>query len=186
MGSGKLAEGRATARLAASSGATPPKRLLIVYHTMTGGTAQMACAAARGARHEKFIGVRLLQAARAGPDDVLGADGLIFATPENLGAMSGLMKDFFDRSYYAVLERINGRPYACMVCAGSDGSNAVRQVQRIATGWRLRQVADALIVCTHAQTPEEIMRRKRIESTQLAQCGDMGAAIAAGMALGIY
>lgn len=181
MDSGKLPEPGAT-----SSGATPRKALLIVYHTMTGGTLQMARAAANGAGQEQSVQVRLLQAARAGPDDVLGADGLIFATPENLGAMSGLMKDFFDRSYYAAFDRINGRPYACMVCAGSDGSNAVRQIERIASGWRLRQVAAALIVCTHAQTPEEILCQKRIEPRELARCENMGAAIATGLALGIY
>lgn len=130
-----------TASLPASSAATPRRKLLIVYHTMTGGTLQMAHAAAGGASREPSVDVQLLQAARAGPDEVLAADGLIFATPENLAAMSGMMKDFFDRSYYAALDRINGRPYACMVCAGSGGSNAVRQIDRIAAGWRLRQVA---------------------------------------------
>lgn len=153
---------------------------------MTGGTLQMARAAAAGAGQEQAVEVRLLHAAEAGPGDVLGADGLIFATPENLAAMSGLMKDFFDRSYYGVLDRINGRPYACLVCAGSDGSSAVRQIERIATGWRLRPVADALVVWTHAQTPEEILRQKRIEPADLARCEHMGAAIAAGLALGIY
>lgn len=175
-----------TGSLPAGSGAAPRKTLLIVYHTMTGGTLQMARAAANGAGGDLSVDVRLLQAARAGPDDVLGADGLIFATPENIAAMSGLMKDFFDRSYYAALDRINGRPYASMVCAGSDGSNAVRQIERIAAGWRLRQVAAALVVCTHAQTPEEILRQKRIEPDDLARCEHMGAAIATGLALGIY
>lgn len=162
------------------------RTLLIVYHTMTGGTFQMARAAADAAGQEQSVQVRLLHAAQAGPEDVLGADGLIFATPENLGAISGLMKDFFDRSYYAALDRINGRPYACMVCAGSDGSNAVRQIERIAAGWRLRSVAPALIVCTHAQTPQDILREKRIAPEDLARCADLGAALAAGLALGVY
>jgi multimeric flavodoxin WrbA len=100
--------------------------------------------------------------------------------------MSGMMKDFFDRSYYAALDRINGRAYACMVCAGSDGSNAVRQIERIAAGWRLRRVADALIVCTHAQTPQEILRQKRIGPAELERCENMGAALATGLAVGIY
>jgi flavorubredoxin len=164
----------------------PRKTLLIVYHSMTGGTLQMARAAATGASQEQAVDVRLVHAAEAGPADVLAADGLIFATPENLAAMSGLMKDFFDRSYYAAFERINGRPYACLVCAGSDGSNAVRQIERIATGWRLRRVAEALIVCTNAQALEEILRPKRIEPADLARCEHVGAAIAAGLALGIY
>ena len=84
------------------------KTILIVFHSLTGGTRQMADAAARGAAAQPDIKVRLLQAPAAGPADVLNADGYIFATPENLAAMAGVMKDFFDRSYYAALERING------------------------------------------------------------------------------
>src|SRR5919206_4298799 len=114
------------------------KTLLIVFHSVTGGTRQMAEAAARGAEAQSDVSVRLLRAVEAQPADVLAADGYIFATPEMLAAMSGLMKDFFDRTYYPVLERINGRPYAVLVCAGTDGENAVRQIARIATGWRLK------------------------------------------------
>jgi len=153
---------------------------------MTGGTLQMAQAAAVGARSDGTVAVRLLQARDAGPDDVLAADGLIFATPENLAAMSGMLKDFFDRSYYAVLDRINGRPYAIMVCAGSDGSNAVRQIERIATGWRLKPIARPLIVCTHAQAPTDIQREKTIGSSDIESCKDLGAAFSAGLAMGIW
>jgi multimeric flavodoxin WrbA len=162
------------------------KTLLVVYHSMTGGTEQMAKAAAEGARDESDVQVRLLRAPEAQPEDVLGADGYVFATPENLAAMAGLMKDFFDRCYYAALDRVNGRPYALLVCAGSDGQNAVRQVDRIATGWRLRSVAPALIVCTHAQTPEDIARPKQIGRAELALCRELGSALAAGLALGVY
>ncbi|WP_239384441.1 flavodoxin family protein, partial [Delftia tsuruhatensis] len=150
------------------------KTLLIVYHSMTGGTRQMAEAARDGALAEGSVAVRLLHASAAGPDDVLAADGYLFATPENLAAISGQLKDFFDRSYYAALDRINGRPYAAMVCAGSDGSNAARQIARIATGWRLKAVAEALIVCTHAQTPEAILASKRIGADDLEQCRALG------------
>ena len=162
------------------------KTLLIVYHSLTGGTAQMAQAAADGAAGEAGVSVRLLRANEASGADVLAADGYLFATPENLAAVAGLMKDFFDRSYYAALERINGRPFATLVCAGSDGSNAVRQVERIATGWRLKAVAPALIVCTHAQTPEAIARPKQIGAEDLQRCSELGAGLAAGLALGIY
>ncbi|WP_407279285.1 NAD(P)H-dependent oxidoreductase [Aromatoleum evansii] len=162
------------------------KTLLIVYHTMTGGTLQMAHAAAAGAAADGSVAVRLLHAHEAGADDVLAADGYIFATPENLAAISGQMKDFFDRTYYAALDRINGRPYATLVCAGSDGSNAVRQIERITTGWRLKPVAPAVIVCTHAQTTDEILRPKRIEAEELGRCEELGAGIAAGLALGIF
>ncbi|MBS0316558.1 MAG: flavodoxin family protein [Proteobacteria bacterium] len=162
------------------------KTLLIVYHTMTGGTLQLAQAAARGARTESQVQVRLLHARQAGPDDVLAADGYLFATPENLAAMAGLMKDFFDRCYYPVLDRIQGRPYATLICAGSDGSNAARQIERIATGWRLKAAAPALIVCTHAQTPEAILAPKLIPLDDLARAEEYGAALAVGLALGVF
>ena len=162
------------------------KTLLIVYHSLTGGTLQMAQAAAAGAATEAAVHTRLLHAPAAGADDVLAADGYIFATPENLAAISGLMKDFFDRSYYQALDQINGRPCATMICAGSDGHNAARQIDRIATGWRLKPVAPPLIVCTDAQTPEEIFRPKHIAPADLALCRDLGAALAAGLALGIF
>ncbi|MCB9868191.1 MAG: NAD(P)H-dependent oxidoreductase, partial [Phycisphaerales bacterium] len=150
------------------------KTLIIVYHSMTGGTDQMAQAALAGAREEPGIAARLLHARDAAPHDVLDADGYVFATPENLAAMAGQMKDFFDRTYYAALERINARPYAILVCAGSDGTNAVRQIDRICTGWRLKRVADPFIVCTRAQTPEAILAPKTIGPEDLAHCRDIG------------
>jgi multimeric flavodoxin WrbA len=162
------------------------KTLLIVYHSRTGGARQMAEAALRGAAREDNIAVRLLSAADAQPADLLAADGYIFACPENLAAMAGQMKEFFDRTYYPVLDRINGRPYAVLICAGSDGTNAVRQIKRIATGWRLREVAAPRIVITHAQTPEAIMAPKVIAAGELAACADLGAALAAGMDAGIF
>ena len=162
------------------------KTLLIVHHSLTGGTLQMAQAAATGARREPEVAARLETAAAAGAQALLEADGYLFACPENLAAMSGVMKDFFDRTYYAVLDRIQGRPYAILVCAGSDGTNAARQMERIATGWRLRAIAPPLIVCTHAQTPETILAPKHIGTADLARCEELGATLAAGLSLGIF
>ncbi|URI08758.1 NAD(P)H-dependent oxidoreductase [Aquincola tertiaricarbonis] len=162
------------------------KTLLIVHHSITGGTRQMAGAAAAGARTEPTVQVRWLHARQAGPDDVLAADGYLFATPENLAAISGLMKDFFDRCYYPALGRIEGRPYAAMVCAGSDGSSAARQIERIATGWRLKQAAPPLIVCTHAQTPEAILAPKVLAPEDLARCRELGQALAVGLGMGVF
>ena len=162
------------------------KTLLIVFHSITGGARQMAEAAGRGAAGERDVQVRLLTAAQAGAKDMLDADGYVFVTPENLAAMSGLMKDFFDRTYYAALERVAGRPYAALVCAGSDGQNAVRQIERICTGWRLKLTSEPVIVCTHAQTPEAILAPKTIPVEDLRRCEDIGAAIAAGLALGVF
>ena len=162
------------------------KSLLIVYHSLTGGTEQMARAAASGAAAEPDVQVRLVPAISADADAVLAADGYIFATPENLGTMAGLMKDFFDRTYYAVLDRINGRPYGCLICAGSDGANAARQIARIVTGWRLRAIADPIIVCTHAQTPKAILAPKSIGEDELEKCRVLGATLASGLALGVF
>jgi multimeric flavodoxin WrbA len=162
------------------------KTLLIVYASVTGGARQMAEAAARGAAEEPGVRCRLLHADAAGAEDVLAADGYIFASPEMLAALCGQMKWFFDRTYYPALDRINGRPYALLVCAGSDGQNAVRQVIRIATGWRLKAVADPLVVCTHAQTPETIVAPKTIGPEDLQRCAETGQALAAGLAAGIF
>ena len=158
--------------------------LLIVYHTRTGGSRQMAEAAADAAREHGPVVI--MTADQAGPEDLLEAGGYLFCAPENLAAISGVMKDFFDRCYYPVLGRIEGRPYAQMVCAGSDGENAVRQTARIATGWRLKEVQPPLIICTHAQTPEAILAEKTIPEADLAKCREIGAALAAGLAMGVF
>jgi multimeric flavodoxin WrbA len=159
------------------------KTLLIVWHSRTGGAQAMAQAAANAASE---ITVRLLPAAETHPADILAADGYIFAAPENLAALSGPMKDLFDRCYYPVLDRIQGRSYAAMICAGSDGTGAVRQLTRITTGWRLRPIAEPLIICTHAQSPDAIAARKIIPAADLARCTELGAGFAAGLAEGIF
>ena len=159
-------------------------QLLVVYHSKTGGSRQMAEAAADAARDE--VETVIKTAAETGPDDLLSSDGYIFCAPENLAAIAGVMKDFFDRCYYPVLGKIEGRPYAQMVCAGSDGENAARQTARIAQGWRLKEAQSRIIVCTHAQTPEQILAEKRISEDDLAQCRDLGAAMGAGLAMGVF
>lgn len=162
------------------------KTLLIVFHSLTGGTHQLAEAAMRGAQAEPEVRTILIAAGDAQAADMLDADGYIFATPENLAAIAGRMKDFFDRTYYPVLDRINARPYTLIVCAGSDGRNTIRQVERIAMGWRLRAIAEPLLVCTHAQTPEAILAPKTIGADDLSRAEERGATLAAGMALGVF
>ena len=161
--------------------------LLMVYFSRTGGTRQMAEAAAAAATAAApAVRVQLLTAPEAQPEQLLEAQGYLFACPENLASMAGAMKEFFDRCYYPVLDRIAGRSYACMVCAGSDGAGAVRQIERIATGWRLQAVAPAIIVNTAAQSPEAITAPKHIAASDIARCAELGATLAAGLELGIY
>ncbi|MEQ9506199.1 MAG: flavodoxin family protein [Hyphomonas sp.] len=160
------------------------KQLLIIWHSRTGGSEAMARAAFEGAKGEGEA--RILRASEAQAEDVLAAAGYLFAGPENLAALSGEMKEFFDRCYYPVLGRIEGRPYAQMICAGSDGENAARQLARIATGWRLKEVQPPMIVNTDAQTPEEILARKTLPPQTLAKCRELGAGMMAGVASGIW
>lgn len=144
----------------------------------------MAQAAFEAAKSE-FDAV-LLQAKDATPEDLLAAQGYIFCCPENLAAITGEMKEFFDRSYYPLLGRIEGRAYALMVCAGSDGENAVRQMSRIATGLRLRQAQEPIIVNTDAQTPEAILAPKTLTDAQLEPCKELGEAFGAGLSMGVF
>lgn len=159
-------------------------QLLIVYHSRTGGTRQMAEAAFAAASEE--ADTVLKRAEDTMPEDLLAAGGCLFAAPENLAALSGAMKEFFDRCYYPVLGRIEGRPYALMICAGSDGEGAARQAARIAKGWRLREVQPPLIVNTSAQTPEEILADKIIPETDLDKCRELGTALGAGLKMGVF
>ena len=165
---------------------SPRKRLLVVFHTQSGNTAQLAEAVLRGANRVAETETRVLRAFDAGIDELLNCDGLLLGTPKNFGYMSGALKDFFDRTYYAVLGHVDARPYATLVCAGSDGQGAARQIARIATGWRLKPVAEPLIVITHAQTPEAILAPKTIDAPSLARARELGTAMAAGISMGIW
>lgn len=150
------------------------KRLLIVYHTRGVKTTQLAEAVLRGAGAESGVESRLMRCADAGPQDVLGADALVLGTPENFGYMSGMMKDFLERIYYECEGKIEGRPWALLVAAGQDGAGAISSVERIVTGLRLKKVR------------EPILALKEVTPEILAECEELGAALAAGLALGIY
>lgn len=156
--------------------------LVIVWHSRTGAAEAMARAARDGAGGR----ARLIAAADAAPDMLLAAQGYLFVGPENLGGLSGVMKDMFDRAYYPLLGQVEGRAYATMIAAGSDGRGAEAQVDRIVTGWRLRRVADSLIVNLGAQTPEAILAPKQVLATDLARCHALGAVLAEGLALGVF
>jgi NAD(P)H-dependent FMN reductase len=156
--------------------------LAIVWHSRTGAARAMAEAALAGAGG----GALLIRAEDAGPEQLLGASGYIFACPENLATMSGAMKEMFDRCYYPLLGRVEGRPYVSLIAAGSDGQGAQAQLDRIATGWRLRRVAEPLIVNLAAQTPEAILAAKTVPAAALHACRELGAALAEGLELGIF
>lgn len=136
----------------------------------------MAEAVIRGARHEDISGVevRVRDALDATADDVLWADAYIFGTPENFGYMSGALKYFFDRIYYPCLDSIGGRPYAVFVRAGNDGSGALASVGRIAKGLAIREVQEPVLIAGN------------FDESRLAECADLGMAMAAGLEAGIF
>ncbi|HUH87636.1 MAG TPA: NAD(P)H-dependent oxidoreductase [Pusillimonas sp.] len=165
---------------------TTRRKLIIVWHSRTGTACQMACAAQSGAldiarqlNAEGRFQALLSGAAQTTAQDLLDADGFIFCAPENLGSLSGEMKEFFDRCYYDVLDKLNGRPCVVLVAAGSDGHGAVRQTERICTGWRLELAAPPHIVLTHAQSPEAIAAPKEIGPQDRARCQELGGTMAA-------
>lgn len=156
--------------------------LLIIWHSRTGASEALASAAAEGAGD----GARLIAAHEAQPDDLLAAEGYLFVCPENLATMSGMMKEMFDRCYYPVLGRIEGRAFATIISAGSDGEGAQAQIDRIAKGWRLKRVADPIIVNMDAQTPEAILAEKSVPQDRLDECRALGEALAQGLAMGVF
>jgi len=155
--------------------------LAIIWHSRTGAARKMARAASEGASSNVLIRAEMVS-----PDDLITADGYLFICPENLGSITGEMKEMFDRCYYPVLGQIEGRPYATAIVAGSDGSGALRQIDRIVTGWRLRRVAEPLIVNLAAQTPEAILASKSVPALQLEQCKNLGEAMCEGLRLGVF
>ena len=163
-----------------------PKRLLIIWHSRTGGSEALALAAARGASAAPEVHIDLRRADDTDAAALCAADAYLIAAPENLAGLSGAMKEMFDRTYYAVLGQIEGRPYATIICAGSDGTGAQRQLDRVATGWRLRRVVEGMIVITGAQTGAAIWAAKVIEDKDLAAAQQLGAALAEGLAAGVF
>src|ERR1700741_2364956 len=150
------------------------KRLLIVAHAPSENTRALRDAVERGARGETGVDVKVVAPLQSGPDDVLAAQAVILGTTENLGYMSGALKDFFDRIYYPCLERTQGLPYALYVRAGQDGTGTRRAVESIATGLRWRAVREPLIC------------RGAFRDDFVGQCEELGMLMAAGLEPGIF
>ena len=153
------------------------RNLLLVYHTQSGNTGQLAEAVAEGARHPDIedVCLRVLRAGEADADDLRWAEGVLLGTPENFGYMSGALKDFFDRTFYAVEGELQPLPYALFVSAENDGTGAVTAVQRIVGGYPLVEVQPPLIV-----------RGAKVDDHDRRLAHDLGMTLAAGLSAGIY
>ena len=151
-------------------------RLLVVYHSRSGGTQTLTDAVVAGATSDDIEGVdvTVLRAFDATPDDVRTSNAIVLGTPENFGYMSGALKDFLERIYYVLLDETPGLPYALYVKGGNDGQGAVRSVERIVAGLKWRSVLPPLVVTGELQD----------EHVQAAQ--ELGLTVAAGLEAGIF
>jgi NAD(P)H-dependent FMN reductase len=157
------------------------KRLLIVYHTQFGGTAQLAQAAAQGARQFDDVETVLMRAADAEVEHLLRCDALIIATSENFGSLAGMVKDFLERVYYPCEHKVEGKPYTVLVCASNDGAGAMLQTDRIATGLRLRKVHPGTIYRSGL-----VAQSHEVPQATRALCAEIGGTLAAGLSSGIF
>jgi multimeric flavodoxin WrbA len=149
-------------------------KILIVYHSQTGNTEKMADAVARGATSIEGVEVIFKKAANATTEDLLSADGLAIGTPENFGYMSGMVKDFFDRTYGDAQEKVFRKPFVIFISAGNDGTGALRAIERIALGYKFKTVF------------QPVVARGKITQEILDQCFELGATIAGGCQMQIY
>ncbi len=152
------------------------KHLLIVYHSQSGTTSQMAAAVIRGAKSPDIanVEVRTCSALEATADDLLWCDAFVLGTPENFGYMSGAMKYFLDRSFYDCVDRIDGRPYALFVRAGNDGAGAISSLRRILKGLSVREVQQPLLFAGE------------FDPARLGECEELGMTMAAGLEAGVF
>ena len=161
------------------------KKLVIVVHSQSGGTLQLARAALLGAEgFAPHISASLLAAPQVTPESVRSADALIIATPENFGYMSGLVKDFFDRCFYPCETAMLGKPYALIVCAGNDGTGAMGAMERIITGWRMQRAHAGLIA--RRIGGQAGSAKGELAVADIATATEIGATLAAGLDAGIF
>ena len=106
--------------------------------------------------------------------DLLWADGVIFGTPENFGYMSGILKDFFDRTFYEVEGKVDGLPFAVFISAGTDGQGAVESIRRICRGYKFREVQEPLVIVGN------------FSDSIILKCEELGMSMAAGIENGIF
>ncbi|SHK80675.1 hypothetical protein SAMN05216369_3184 [Marinobacter antarcticus] len=152
------------------------KKLLVVSHAPSPNTLTLRNAVAQGAGHEDIenVEVTVLAPFDAGPDDVLACDAIILGTTENLGYMSGALKDFFDRSYYPCLEKTQGLPFGYYIRAGHDGTGTQRAIESITTGLRWKAVQEPLIC------------RGEYRDEFEEQCRELGMYVAASLDAGLF
>ncbi len=152
------------------------RTLLIVGHVPSPNTQRLRDSVEEGARSLDAGGIAVLALSPFDtmPDDVKSASALVLGTTENLGYMSGGLKDFFDRCYYPCLEETRALPYALYIRAGLDGTGTRRAVESIAGGLHWRAVNEPLLF------------KGEWQDTFADDARDLGMLMAAGLEAGIF
>jgi len=138
------------------------KQLLILYASQTGHTLQLVdalCQPLTAVADE--LAILRVPARDATLEQLLGADVIVLATPENFGYMAGNIKDFFDRTFYPAQGLTEGLPYLMLVSAGTDGQGAINAMRRIAVGYGWKEVLPPLLLRGELTQPlrEQAMER---------------------------
>ena len=107
-------------------------------------------------------------------EDIINADGLLIGTTENLASMAGATKDFFDRTYYDLIEKKAGLPTAIWIRAGHDGTGTLMQFNSIIKGLRWKLVQDILIC------------KGNWNEKFIDQCTELSLGLAIGLETNIY
>ena len=135
-------------------------KLLIVYHSQSGNTEEMAKAVYEGALSAKAT-VSLKKAAEATSDDFLGCDAVILGSPNYFSYMAGAVKDFFDRTFYALKDKVNDKPYALFGSHGTGGTKALDSLDRLCDNLKLKKAAENVAALRKA-SPEVLEECKEL------------------------
>ncbi|TDM00352.1 MAG: flavodoxin [Flavobacteriaceae bacterium] len=152
----------------------PQPKILIVYHSQSGRTLSMAEYVLKGVQTETSE-VRFLHAHNATLDDLIWCDGVIFGTPENFGMFSGMIKDFFERTYHKAREMELHKPYCLFVTCRSSGEGAERDISKVTTGIGMKRALAPVIANANP-----------LETTDFEKAQELGATFAAGVGIQIF
>ncbi len=140
-------------------------RVLIIYHSQSGNTESMAKAVAAGASSAGAT-VVLKRASEANSEDIIACDVVAFGTPNYFGYMAGMVKDYFDRVWATVRDKMADKPYVTFGSKGGGGAQSLESVERICDGLKMTRIAEA------------VMATRKPSDESLAECRELGKRLA--------
>ena len=140
-------------------------KILIIYHSQSGNTEEMAQAVYEGALSSGAT-IILKKATEATSDDLLNCDAVAFGTPNYFSYMAGAVKDFFDQNLSVVRGKVDNKPYATFGSHGGGGDQALDSLERICHSLNLKKACD----CASATN--------KPSSKALEECRELGRKLA--------